>query len=86
MTHQRQANLHRFFIYSGGLALCVGFLVMLLSVLFGDGSLVRSPFIFWTVNVGLVLMLCGVATAFAKDKNGKDRNVEIIEREELKKS
>ena len=75
---------HRFFLLFGGTAVCVGFLIMLFSGVFGDGSLVRAPFVFWVVNGGLVLILCGVATTFAKDKDGKERLVEDIEREELK--
>jgi len=84
MNYQKQASLHRFFLLFGGTAVCVGFLIMLFSGVFGDGSLVRAPFVFWVVNGGLVLILCGVATTFAKDKDGKERLVEDIEREELK--
>ena len=74
MTIKTQAVLHRSLLWGGGLGLVLGFLIMLA----GDQ---RTGF--WEVMIGLVLILGGVATAFAKDKDGNERNVEIVEREEL---
>lgn len=73
MNCQTQLGLHKNFLGSGGFYVAIGFLLMWLNF---------TRLSFDVIVMGLFLLLGGVATTFARDKDGNERLVEDIVREE----
>ena len=72
MDYTVQLRLHKGFLGFGVGCLAVGFLMLYLGL---------SQPGFWVIVFGAASLLGGVATTFARDKDGKERLVEDIVRE-----